>query len=248
MRRGTLTKHIVTLGGGGFSMESSRRTLSPIDDYILRLTGKRKPKVCFLGTASGDSPTYVRRFLTAFGSRADTSVLPLFKRTLDPAEHLSTQDVIYVGGGNTANLLAVWRRHGVDKAVRAAWNRGAILCGISAGMNCWYQACSTDSFGPLAPLNDGLGLIVGAACPHFDGEVNRRPTLLKYVASGKLPDTWAADDYAAFHFVANGASKIAKLHKCIKSRLSAGCYHVTRAGNRATVEALPTELVSSRRA
>ena len=105
------------------------------------------------------------------------SHLQLFLRDkTDPADHLLKQDVIYLGGYNTANMLAIWRLHSVDRAVRAAWKKGVILYGFSAGMNCWFESSVTDSFGPLKELNDGLGLLPGSACPHYDGEAERRPT------------------------------------------------------------------------
>lgn len=230
--------HLVTLGGGGFSMEAAG---NPLDRHILALSGKRKPKVCFIGTASGDSDAYANKFVEAFKDVAKPSVLPLFKRLADADAHVLAQDVIYVGGGNTANLLAIWRLHGIDVALRRALKRGCVLAGISAGMNCWHSACSTDSFGPLAPLGDGLGWIPEAACPHFDGEAERRPTLLKWVAQGKLPTTHAADDYAAFHYVATGGKL--RLHACVKSRVAAGCYRVARRGRSAVIEALPTTLI-----
>ena len=107
----------------------------------------------------------------------------------------SSQDVIYVGGGNTANMLAIWRLHGVDVVLREAWSRGIVLAGVSAGANCWFEACSTDSFGPdLAPLNDGLGFLAGSFCPHYDGELLRKPTYERWVAEGVLPAGYAADD------------------------------------------------------
>ena len=122
-------------------------------------------------------------------ARAELSVLTLFHREVsDIAELLLSQDVIYVGGGNTANMLAIWRLHGVDVVLREAWSRGIVLAGVSAGANCWFEACSTDSFGPdLAPLNDGLGFLAGSFCPHYDGEVLRKPTYERWVAEGVLP-------------------------------------------------------------
>jgi dipeptidase E len=231
--------HLVAMGGGGFSMEPSD---NPLDRYILKLARKRKPKVCFIGTASGDSDSYAEKFLAAFNKVARPSVLPLFKRIADPSAHILAQDIIYVGGGNTANLLAIWRLHGVDVALKRAFNRGTVMAGISAGMNCWHSACSTDSFGLLAPLKDGLGWIPEAACPHFDGEAERRPSLVRWVGGGELPTTHAADDYAAFHYVRKGKSVV--LHRCIKSKLSAGCYAVKKVGRKAMIEALPTELLS----
>jgi peptidase E len=235
--------HLVAMGGGGFSMEAPDVN-SRLDDHILRLTGKKRPKVCFIGTASGDAETYHAKFLAAFPkSRAEPSILHLFRRTdLNPRKHLLEQDVIYVGGGNTANLLQIWRLHGVDKALRQLWKRGGIVfAGVSAGMNCWFEGCSTDSFGPLAPLNDGLGIVRGAACPHFDGDAHRRPSLTKFVATGKLPATYAADDFAAFHFVRSG--RTVRLVECIKSQPQAGCYFVEKIGRSVRIESLPTRLL-----
>jgi len=182
---------VVTLGGGGFSM--SEDGASRVDDAILALTGSARPKVCFVPTASGDAEGYIRRFEDAFRGRAVTSVLSLFCRDpwgyTDPAMLLD-QDVIYVGGGSTVNLLELWRRHGVAELVEQAAAQGTVLAGISAGMNCWYEASSTDSFGPLAPLDDGLGLLRGSACPHYRGEPERRD---RYRG-------WVADDFAALLF------------------------------------------------
>jgi peptidase E len=161
--------------------------------------------VCFLPTASGDAPAYVERFRTVFGSRSDSapSVLPLFRRELDDdalRAFLLAQDIVYVGGGNTANLLAVWRTHGVDRLLREAYDRGTLLCGISAGANCWAEGSHTDSFGPLTFLPDGLGLLPGSVCPHYDSEPGRRPSYRAAVASGALPAGWALDDGAAALF------------------------------------------------
>ncbi|WP_144628493.1 Type 1 glutamine amidotransferase-like domain-containing protein [Arthrobacter woluwensis] len=192
---------IVTLGGGGFSMSEDGASL--IDDQILDLSGTSRPKVCFVPTASGDDGGYIRRFEDAFRGRATTSVLSLFCRDpwgyTDPAMLLD-QEVVYVGGGSTVNLLELWRRHGVAELMAQAAAQGTVLAGISAGMNCWYEASSTDSFGPLAPLNDGLGLLRGSACPHYRGEPGRRERYLGWVADGSLPTGYAVDDYAALLF------------------------------------------------
>lgn len=189
---------IVTLGGGGFS--ASDTGASALDDHILALSGAARPKVCFVPTASGDATNYAEHFEHAFADRAETSVLSLFCRPpwefRDP-EMLLDQDVIYVGGGSTANLLAVWRLHGLPQILRQAAARGTVLAGISAGMNCWFEGSSTDSFGPLAPLPDGLGFLSGAACPHLLGEPGRHDKLRDWVASGALPEAWAVDDHAA---------------------------------------------------
>jgi len=189
---------IVALGGGGFSMEP-RNTM--LDDYILSLTANERPRVCFLPTASGDASQYIANFYGSFlPERAVASHLPLFtRRPGDPRDLLLSQDVIYVGGGNTANALLIWRRHGIDAVLREAWERGVVLCGVSAGMICWFECSCTDSFGPLAPLRDGLAFLPGSACPHYDGEVDRRPRYQQMIREG-LPGGYAADDGAALHF------------------------------------------------
>lgn len=186
---------ILTLGGGGFSVEGE---LTALDRLLLELTGKARPRVCFLGTASGDDPSYALRFMSAYGGSAEVSVLSLFNRFdlggwRDPAEQLE-QDAIFVGGGSTANLLAVWRLHGLPAILAQAAAGGTVLAGISAGMNCWFEGSSTDSFGPLAPLADGLGMLPGSACPHYFGEADRQAAYHSFVARGALPDGVAADD------------------------------------------------------
>lgn len=190
---------IVTLGGGGFSQAG---VVTPIDDHILHLTRVERPRVCFVPTASGDDLGYAEKFERAFAGRPETSVLSLFTKaandtwTCDP-RHVLSQDVVYVGGGSTANMLAVWRRHGLPELLRKAAASGTILAGISAGMNCWFEASSTDSFGPLAPLDDGLGFLPGSACPHLFGEPGRAENYRRWVADGALPDGHAVDDAVA---------------------------------------------------
>lgn len=227
-------RQIVAMGGGGFSMEPRNPRL---DRYILGLTRKAKPRVCFVPTASGDSRDYIRRFHLAMSHhRCIASDLTLFRRDArDPAKHLLAQDVIYVGGGNTANLLAIWRLHGVDRAMRQAWKNGTILCGVSAGMICWFKSSCTDSFGPLRELNDGLAILPGSVCPHYDGEPNRRPTFQRLIRERKLPAGVAADDGAAIHFVGR------KIFKCVASRRRARAYRVSLHGSKVIEETLPTE-------
>lgn len=212
------------MGGGGFSMEPENQLL---DDHILALSRLPEyPRVCFLPTAGGDSDRYIALFFEAFtAKRCRPSVLRLVERTVaDVESFLLEQDVIYVGGGNTANLLAIWRAHGVDRALRAAWEAGVVLCGLSAGMNCWFEACTTDSFnmGRLEPLHDGLGLLPGSACPHYDGEPQRRPLFLRLVGEGVLAAGWAADDCAALVFEGT------ELLEAVSSRPSARAYRVQR--------------------
>ncbi len=217
-------KHIIALGGGGFSMEPEN---SLLDDFILSLTGKQKPKVCFMPTASGDAAGYVVRFYQAFpAGRADASFLGLFPRTEpDLRAFVLAQDVIYVGGGSTVNMLAVWRVHGLDIVLREAWDAGVVLCGVSAGALCWFESGSTDSFGSgLSPLRDCLGFLPGSFCPHYDGEAERRASYHQFIADG-LPDGFAADDSAALHFAG------AELVEAISSQPNAWAYRVERQGN-----------------
>jgi dipeptidase E len=210
------------MGGGAFSMEPENPRL---DAFVLSLARSSPPRVCFVPTASGDSEGYVANFYRAFASLDCTpSDLTLFDRGVDDLEaFVLAQDVVYVGGGNTAAMLAVWRAHGLDVILRRAWAEGIVLCGISAGMNCWFEESVTDSFGTrLAPLHDGLGLVAGSRCPHYDGEEERRPAYRRLVASGELRAGWAADDGAALVFAGT------ELAEVVSSRPDAGAYRVER--------------------
>jgi peptidase E len=194
---------------------------SPLDDFLLSLSQARRPRVCFVPTPAGDSDRVIAAFFEAFAPRdCEPSCLRLFGAPDSPAELLAAQDVVYVSGGNTANALALWRLHGVDRALRAAWERGAVVGGVSAGANCWFECSVTDSFGPdLAPLEDGLALLPGSFCPHYDGEERRRPVYTELVANG-FPPGWAADDDAALHFVGT------ELREAVASRSGACAYRV----------------------
>jgi peptidase E len=152
--------------------------------------------VLFVPTASGDSPDYLLTFYQQLaGVDCEPSHLALFDRTVDDIEALiAAQDVVMVGGGNTANMLAVWRLHGVDRVLREAYAQGTILTGWSAGCLCWFEGGVTDSFTPeLGPLRDGLGLLSGSACPHFDSEDRRALVYAREIAAG-LPAGIALDD------------------------------------------------------
>jgi peptidase E len=205
------------MGGGGFMLDPA----SPLDELMLALSPAARPRVCLLPTPTGDSDRAIAAFFEAFSRRGcEPSCLRLFGAPRSPAEHLAAQDVIYVSGGNTANALAVWRLHGVDRALRQAWERGAVLGGVSAGANCWFECSVTDSFGPqLAPLRDGLGILAGSFCPHYDGEELRRPVYRALVADG-FPAGYAADDGAALHFEGT------ELREVVTSRPGARAYRV----------------------
>ena len=222
-------RRIVAMGGGGFLMEDD----PTLDDQILALTGRARPKVCFVPTATADGEPRIERFTDMLAGRAETSVLRLFRRSVvDLRAFVLSQDVIYVSGGNTANLLAIWRVHGLDVVMREAWERGVLLCGPSAGAICWFEAGVTDSFGPLRELHGGLGLLPGSFCPHYDGEVERRPTFLRLVAEGTLPGGYAADDGAALLFEG------ARVARVLRARPTTRAFRVDRVGDDAREEAL----------
>ena len=190
--------HIVAIGGGGFL---GGDTASPLDDLLLRLAGVARAHVVFLPTATGDSVRALDLFEAAWSRRPCTTDVALTFGVPDrPAERVAAADVVVVAGGNTANMLAVWRLHGVDRALREAWERGATVGGVSAGANCWFEACVTDSFSAdLDGLDDGLGFLAGSFCPHFDGEERRRPVYMRLVSEG-FPAGIACDDGAAAVF------------------------------------------------
>jgi dipeptidase E len=228
---GTVKQQIIAIGGGGFSVEPENRML---ELYALSQTRKPNPSVCFLPTASGDAPTYIAKFYAAFVKhRCRPTHVPLFDRTPKLRDLLLAQDLIYVGGGNTKSMLAVWREWRLPNILRQAWNSGTILAGISAGAICWFESGITDSWaGNLAPLRC-LGWLPGACCPHYDGEVERRPAVHQFVAKGLVPETLALDDGAAAHFVGR------KLKRVVCSRPQASAYRVRREGRKSVETALP---------
>jgi len=213
-------RHIVGLGGGGDTVEQTRR----LHDYVLALTGQDRPRVLFVPTATGDEEAVSVWFYDQFALRTEASTLPTFP--WPPAnlrELVLGQDAICVSGGNTANMLAIWRVHGIDELMREAWENGVVLFGASAGMICWFEAGVTDSFGPQLEGMDCLGFLPGSACPHYDGEEQRRPRYRELVDGG-FPEGVAADDGVALHFVGT------ELHEVVTCRPGAAAYRVTRGG------------------
>lgn len=230
---------IVAMGGGGFSMEPDNPAL---DRFVLGQIAdpSARPRVCFVGTASGDAQRYVDRFAAAFfalGCRPAS--LSLFKPpTADLRGFLLEQEVLYVGGGNTRSLLALWREWGLDVIVAEAWRAGVVLAGLSAGAICWFEQGVTDSVpGELGPLA-GLGLLGGSACPHYDGEAARRPAYHRLVGGGRIASGYGIDDGAALHYVGR------RLAGVVASRPGATAYRVERGGEGAVAEvALPVRLL-----
>jgi peptidase E len=208
---------------------------------VLTLTGRLLPKICFLPTASGDPREQVTRFHERFEAwPCEPSVLSLFhlagSRT-DPVEHLLSQDAIYVGGGSMRNMLAVWREHGIDETMRAAWERGIVLAGLSAGAMCWFQGGVSRSAGAPEPVA-GMGLLPGSLSVHLDGESERLPVYRTAVALGELPPGYAADDGAALVFTGT------HLAECVASRPDASVVRVDAVGSGAVRERqLPVRLL-----
>ncbi len=210
--------------------------------YFLSLAKKKMPRVCFIGAAHGDADMGRLRFYAGFSQfHCKPSHLPLFARTpRDLESFVMEHDAIYVGGGNTRSMLAVWREWSLDVYLRKAWKRGTVLGGASAGSICWYEQGVTDSIaGPLTAL-DCLGFLPGSNCPHYDSEPLRRPTYRKLVAGNKITDGVAADDGAALHYVDG------KLMRAVASRPQAKAYRVTRVGRRAIEKVLPTQYLGAR--
>jgi dipeptidase E len=230
-----LVKQIIALGGGGFSMEPDKPLL---DRYILNQSDKQNPKICFIPTASGDSDQYISKFYTFFEKeKCQPSHLSLFKPpTRDLEGFLLEKDIIYVGGGNTKNLLVLWKEWGLESILRKAWGQGILLAGISAGSICWFDMGVTDSYGDeLEPL-ECLGLLKGSNCPHYDGEADRRPVYHRLIESGKIQSGIAADDGAAVHYIDGD------IHKIVSSRPNAKAYKVYFE-NKVIEEELETEFL-----
>ena len=209
-------RQIIAIGGGGFYRDAENLAL---EKYVTQQTGVESPRVAFVPTASGEPDHYLSSFYAAFlklGCRP--SVLTFFKRTPELRSFLLDQDVIYVGGGNTKTLLAVWRDWGVAEILREAWESGVVLTGVSAGAICWFEQGLTDSFSDeLRPI-DCLGFLPGSCCPHYDGEAQRRPSYHKLLASGEINAGVAIEDWTGVHFIGK------ELHRVIASKRGARAY------------------------
>jgi peptidase E len=204
-------RHILAIGGFAARSEQDQ-SLPAIIAHALTLSGAAAPRVCVLNTANGDDPaSYVRMYarLSQYGARPSHLQLVPMPNVSDPADLLLSQDVIFVGGGSVANLVAVWRVHGLDDVMRRAWEAGIVLSGVSAGALCWFAGGTTDSFGlQLRPFTSGLGLLAGSYCPHYSAEPTRRPAYEALVADGTLPAGIACDDGAAAHFAGDDLEAI----------------------------------------
>jgi peptidase E len=214
-------RHIVGLGGGGDTREQN----DMLYDFVLGLTGKDRPRLMYVPTAIAEDPEGFVMHHDRFGHRGELTHLRTFPwpQPENLRESILEQDAICVSGGNTANMLAIWKVHGIDRYLREAWKSGTVLWGASAGMICWFEAGVTDSFGPQLDGMDCLGFLPGSACPHYDGEERRRPRYRELIDGG-FPEGIAADDGVGLHYVGTDLVEV------VTCRPGAAAYRVTRGG------------------
>jgi peptidase E len=220
-------RQILAMGGGGFTMPEHDQS-DALDRLVLELSGAPVPRVCFLPTASGDPRDQVTRFYERFGDwPCQPSILSLFhlgRDRIDPIAHILEQDALYIGGGSMRNMLAIWREHGIDEAMRTAWHRGVVLAGLSAGAMCWFEGGVSMSGGQPEVVH-GIGLLPGSLSVHLDGEPERQPVYERAVGTGALPPGHAADDGAAVIY------RGTHLAECVASRTGARVMRIEADGS-----------------
>jgi peptidase E len=235
----TPVRRLLALGGHEFSARPPDRAVC---ELLLRLAGERggrRPRICILPTASGDTSDLISSFYAAFGDRScepsDVSLFRLGRRPLALRDHLLSQDLIYVGGGSMVNLLAVWEAHDVASILALAWRRGIVLAGQSAGAMCWFEAGITKSSGkPLAAA--GLGLLRGSLCVHYNDEPDRRAAYLDAVGAG-MPGGYGLDDYAGLLWEGEGTPA------ALTARRGARAYRVSAQEGEVTESPLPARFL-----
>jgi dipeptidase E len=233
-----MTRRIIAIGGGGFLME---RGPCLLDEYFVRTAGVRSPKVCFISTPAGDPEEMLAKYYKTFSKLGcRPSHLAFFRNPrrgsvpLDQIQQrLLAQDAIYVGGGNTRSMLAVWREWGLDQILKKAWNAGVLLGGMSSGAICWFKYGASDSLnrGRSSALS-GLGFLPGSCSPHFDGERHRRGDFRRLIARGKLPSGIGIDDGVAVLYQNRTIAEV------VSSRTAATAYRVVKASGKVVVTPL----------
>jgi len=242
-----MTRRIIAIGGGGFLME---RRPSRLDEFFVYATGVRRPRICFISTGGGDTEESLTKYYKAFSKLGCVpSHLAFFRKPRTGAiplhrieKRLLLQDAIYVGGGNTRSMLAVWREWRLDRILQKAWRSGILLGGVSAGAICWFEFGATDSvFGPgrSTPM-PCLGFLPGSCSPHFDGEPHRRGDFRRLIGSGKLPRGIGIDDGAAVLFHDRTIAEV------VSSKTGATAYQVTRRSDAVEVEPIRASRLSSK--
>ena len=191
------SRNIIAIGGGGFGRNPGEGV---IEEYILKQTRKKKPNICFIPTATGDNEAYKVNYYETFSKLScNPTHLDFFKRTPDLKKLISNQDAIFIGGGNTKSMLAVWREWGLDTLLKKAYKTGTVMSGVSAGAICWFQNGITDSWSASLKVMQCMNIIKGSCCPHYDEEPERKPTVKKLLSSKKFKNIFAIDGGAALH-------------------------------------------------
>ena len=192
-------KQIISIGGGGFGRSLGELR---IEKYIINQCKSSKPKICFIPTATGDDSGYINNFYRAFNILdCIPSDISFFKRTINLRKHILNQDIIFVGGGNTKSMLAVWREWGLDIILKEAYNKGIIMSGVSAGAICWFDKGITDSWSHDLAIMDCLGFVNGTCCPHYDEEPNRRPFVKKELVNKNIDSCISIEGFNALHLI-----------------------------------------------
>jgi peptidase E len=234
-------RHILA-ASGGYVVGYKKESLGPIIKYGLQLTGRKIPRLCYVGTAAGDAVSGITTFYNACIDQGVTpSHLQLFTEpnVEDVRKHILRQNMLWVDGGSVANMLAVWRVHGLDRILREAWERGIVLAGVSAGSICWHTGGTTDSFGEdLYPVTNGLGFLPYSNGVHYDVHKQRRPMFQNLIQEKILDEGYATDDGAAIHYVGD------QFHKAIADTPGKFAYRITRSSAGIKETKLKTELLS----
>ena len=211
-------KQIIAIGGGGFGREVGALK---IEKYIVQQSNKVKPKICFIPTATGDDQGYIDNFYKAFNSLdCITSHIDFFKRTINLRTHIFNQDIVFVGGGNTKSMLAVWREWELDAILKEAYEKNIIMSGVSAGAICWFEKGITDSWKDHQSIIPCLGFVKGICCPHYDEEPERVPFVKEILETNKIDECIAIDGYCALHLI----NDLPKFSICFKN--NADTHHV----------------------
>ena len=192
-------RQVIAIGGGGFGRTQDSNL---IEQFILDQTGKKKPKICFIPTATGDLDPYIVNYYSVFSKLdCDPSHISFFKRTIDLEEHILKQDAIFVGGGNTKSMLAVWKEWDLDLILKKAYEQGILMSGVSAGAICWFEAGLTDSWASELKMMECMNFIPGSCAPHYDEEPERRPATKKFLEDQSISFMYGIEGGAALHFI-----------------------------------------------
>ena len=192
-------RQVIAIGGGGFGRTQESKL---IEQYILDQTSQVKPNICFIPTATGDLDPYIVNYYSVFSKlNCHPSHISFFKRTIDLEEHIAKQDIIFVGGGNTKSMLAVWKEWGLDTILKKAYDNGIIMSGVSAGAICWFELGLTDSWASELKLMECMNFIPGNCAPHYDEEAERRPATKKLLVSKEIDFMYGIEGGAALHFI-----------------------------------------------